>query len=132
MPSPVKQRPSILVIDDDEQMLGLARLVFDREGYNVDTVKDLRELDKRVHEARKPDVVLIDVNMPEIQGDEVAMMLRTCKQIDAPTFLVSSMDENDLAARAKEAGVTGWMSKSEGMASIAARVRQALQRREQN
>jgi DNA-binding NarL/FixJ family response regulator len=68
----------------------------------------------------------MDVQMPEAFGDDVAMVLRAAREIDAPIYLLSTLDEAELKRRATEAEIEGYISKQIGVEAIIARVRQIL------
>lgn len=117
----------ILVIDDDPMMLELFRAALGSEGYAVDTAKNLAELDKRIHNLSvRPDLILVDVQMPELFGDEIALMLRTIRNVAVPIFLMSAMDEDELASRAKDVGVTGYISKNDGVIKLLKKVHEII------
>lgn len=119
----------ILLIDDDVLILELFKAVLSAEGYRVNTAKNLAELDRRLHAFdEKPDLVLVDVQMPELEGDEIALMLRTVRNVQVPVFLVSSLDEHDLAERAADVGATGWISKTAGITTLAKKVNDVLKK----
>jgi DNA-binding response OmpR family regulator len=119
----------ILLIDDDVLILELFKAVLSAEGYRVNTAKNLAELDRRLHAFdERPDLVLVDVQMPELEGDEITLMLRTVRNVQVPVFLVSSLDEHDLALRAADVGATGWISKTAGITSLAKKVNDVLKK----
>ena len=119
----------ILLIDDDVLILELFRAVLSAEGYKVSTAKNLAELDRRLHAFdERPDLVLVDVQMPELNGDEIALMLRTVRNVHVPLFLVSSLDERDLAERAADVGATGFISKTAGITTLARKVNEVLKK----
>ncbi|MCC6810492.1 MAG: response regulator [Deltaproteobacteria bacterium] len=121
----------ILLIDDDVLILELFKAVLSAEGYRVNTAKNLAELDRRLHAFdERPDLVLVDVQMPELNGDEITLMLRTVRNVDVPVFLVSSLDERDLAERAADVGATGWISKTAGIKTLAKKVNDVLKKPE--
>jgi len=72
------------------------------------------------------DLILMDVQMPELYGDDVAFTLRGQRGVTTPIYLFSSLDEPELARLAADAGVDGYILKSAGLAQLIARVRQIL------
>ncbi|MCA9408063.1 MAG: response regulator [Candidatus Omnitrophica bacterium] len=65
----------ILMADDEEDILGIMAKKIAAEGYEVVTAKDGREAWEKI-EAEDPDVVLLDINMPELDGFQVLKKLR--------------------------------------------------------
>jgi|SRR5512139_2081350 two-component system OmpR family response regulator len=112
----------ILLMDDSEIFLEVTCTALKAAGYDVVCANDLAQL----ADARKrgpSDLVLMDVQMPEAFGDDIALTLRHVYGISAPIYLLSSLEENDLADRVKWAGIEGFISKQIGVEAILSRVR---------
>lgn len=115
----------VLVVDDSEDQLELASRALQRAGLSVATAKDFDQLELRLEDAR-PRLILMDVQMPQLFGDEVAVLLRNVRGIQAKIFLYSSLDSDELARLASNAGLDGWIAKSDGIAHLVAEVRRLL------
>lgn len=112
----------ILLMDDSEIFLEVTRSALQAAGYDVTCVNDLAQLaEARQHGTS--DLVLMDVQMPEAFGDDIALTLRHVYGISAPIYLLSSLDESDLADRVEWAKIDGFISKQLGVAAIVDRVR---------
>ena len=112
----------ILLMDDSEIFLEVTCAALQQAGYHVTCANDLAQL----AEARKngpSDLVLMDVQMPEAFGDDVALTLRHVYGISAPIYLLSSLDEADLADRVEWARIDGFIPKQLGLDAIINRVR---------
>ena len=112
----------ILLMDDSEMFLEVTCTALKAVGYDVICANDLAQL----AEARKQgpsDLVLMDVQMPEAFGDDIALTLRHVYGISAPIYLLSSLAETDLADRVEWAGIDGFISKQLGVDAIISRVR---------
>ena len=72
------------------------------------------------------DLILMDVQMPELFGDDVAMVLRHERGVTTPIYLFSSLEPDELRERANAASIDGYISKSAGMDHMVARVREIL------
>ncbi|HJZ87337.1 MAG TPA: response regulator [Polyangia bacterium] len=115
----------VLILDDSPLILEVARAALEQAGYGVLVAATLDELEHhRVH--GRPDLVLLDVNMPEAFGDDVAAVLRTIRGLKVPILLFSNLDEDELARRAAEAGIDGFISKRAGIPAFVERVRALL------
>jgi CheY-like chemotaxis protein len=114
----------ILFMDDSALFLEVGKTALEEAGYEILQARDLAELE-RVQEL-EPDLVLMDVQMPEAFGDDVAMVLREVRGLRAPIYLLSSLDVEELTRRAREAGVDGCISKHDGMEAIVRRVREII------
>lgn len=103
------ERTRIIIADDEsivrmdlkEMLTNLGYLVIGDVGDGQSAVNLSREL--------KPDVVLMDIKMPDMDGIEAAKIL-TAEQI-APVVLLTAHSQKDLVERAKEAGVVGYLVK---------------------
>lgn len=114
----------ILLMDDSEMFLDATRAALCAAGFEVDCVNDLAQLSAI---RRMPaDLVLMDVQMPEAFGDDVAMTLKHAHNIDAPIYLLSSLDDAELAERVEWARIDGFISKNVGLRAIVERVQSIL------
>jgi len=91
----------ILVVDDSPIILAAVRHALGEAGYACATCGTFEELER--HDVDGFDLVLMDVQMPELYGDDVAVALRQ-RNVKAPIYLFSTIDEAELEARAKDAG----------------------------
>jgi DNA-binding NarL/FixJ family response regulator len=115
----------ILLMDDSEIFLEVARRALVEAGYEVITANDLESFDK-ARQRMPADLVLMDVQMPEAFGDDIAMTLRFAHEIDTPIYLLSSLSDQELAERVNEAQIDGYISKNIGMDRIVEQVRRIL------
>jgi CheY-like chemotaxis protein len=115
----------ILLMDDSEIFLAATSTALQRAGYQVTCANDLAQL----AEARNhgpSDLVLMDVQMPEAFGDDIALTMRHVYGIAAPIYLLSSLEEAELADRVQWATIDGFISKQLGLEAIVHRVRTIL------
>ncbi|MBC7237688.1 MAG: response regulator [Chloroflexi bacterium] len=109
---------SVICMDLREMLSNLGYLVVGEAGDGTSAVNLAREL--------RPDVVLMDIKMPGMDGIEAARLL-TEERI-APVVLLTAYSETDLIARAKEAGVVGYLVKPIKEAELAPAVEIAIAR----
>lgn len=108
----------ILLMDDSTIFLDVTRAALEAVGYQVACASDLAEL-ARVREAQNElALVLMDVQMPEVFGDDVALTLRHSYGVTVPIYLLSSLDDADLAERVKWADIDGFISKNRGVEAV--------------
>src|SRR4051812_46510721 len=110
-------RRSVLIIDDSPLVLELTRSVLEAGGDTVTTAMDLDSFEA-ARRRTMPDLILVDVQMPEAFGDDVALTLRGAYGEKAPIVLLSSLDDEELARRAAYANVSGWVSKKAGFDAL--------------
>jgi DNA-binding response OmpR family regulator len=115
----------ILVADDDPKHAQLIRLYLEREGHQVLTVGDGRAaLDQA--RARRPDVVILDIMMPLVDGLDVCRILRS--ESDVAILLVTARSsENDMLL-GLDIGADDYLSKPVSPRELTARVRVLLRR----
>jgi DNA-binding response OmpR family regulator len=124
----VSGRPLVLVADDDPDILSLVTLRLELDGYEVIGAPDG---ERAVEEAleRTPDLALIDVTMPKLDGYEVAERLRQHEPTSAiPIILLTARVQESDVARGIEAGADDYVKKPFSTADLRVRVQAALGR----
>src|SRR6185436_11179778 len=116
----------VLIIDDDLQLLDTARTLLERAGYRVAVYSG--RFDRLGFVLReKPDLVLLDVNMPVVPGDELYELFREHAVLQhVPVVFFSSNDEHDLRLLVRRCGALGYIPKSAVGAGLSARVARYL------
>jgi DNA-binding NarL/FixJ family response regulator len=101
---------SVLIVDDHPSFRASARMLLEAEGFDVvGEAEDGYEALRAIEELR-PDVVLLDVQLPDIDGPEVARRLSAANGASPTIILTSSRDIEDIGACN---GVRGFIPKSE-------------------
>ena len=103
---------TLLIVDDHPSFLAAARLLLESEGFDV--VGVATDGASAVSETLRlaPDVVLLDVGLPDIDGFEVAAHLRAAGAASAIVF-TSTRDRSDFGSAIAESGARGFITKSE-------------------
>lgn len=125
-PRPLPERKAILVFDDSPFALALTRAALESAGFTVAIAGDLGSFERQ-RVAFDPDLILVDVQMPEAFGDDVASTLRGWHGVQVPILLVSSLDQSELARRAQRAQASGYICKGAGMSELVRRCRELLE-----
>jgi len=103
---------TILVIDDSEVVLGVAQTILEGAGYHVVTHSRATGSVALILQL-KPDLVLLDVNMPSVRGDMVARMSSATRlATDTIVLLHSTLEEAELKRLASECGAHGYLRKT--------------------
>lgn len=107
-----EQRPlSILVVDDEEQMRTVLRLTLTRAGYDVREAEDGETALARLREAL-PDLILLDVLMPGMDGFEVCRQVRADERTaDIPVVILSGKTAARYRQEGIDAGATLYLTK---------------------
>ncbi len=117
---------SILVIDDSPMATELLVRSLEAAGFRAAAASDLATLDARLSETSY-DLLLVDVNMPEMYGDDVVEFLRSQRKIDAKLVLYSDIPESELQAKAKSSGAHGYVVKARGIEAVLTEINRHLQ-----
>src|SRR5262245_8054037 len=101
----------VLIVDDDDRLVTALRIRLSAAGYEVFTALNGYE---GLCEAAlfRPDVILLDIRMPELDGYEVCRLIRTVPELcDTPIIVLSASIESPTAARIVQAGGNAFLSK---------------------
>jgi DNA-binding response OmpR family regulator len=110
-------------MDDSPLILEATRQALTADGHDVEVAATYAELES-AWAANEFDLVLMDVQMPELFGDDVAMALRDVRGAKIPIYLYSTLPPDELESRAAEAGIDGYINKSDGLDVVVERVRE--------
>ena len=126
----VTARNSILVVDDDPVVCALICETLESDGFAVIEASDGVE-GCRLYEEHRPDLLLVDIMMPRMDGYELCRELRSRPESAyVPILVVTSLDDLSSIARAYDAGATDFMSKPANWSILNYRVRYILRAEE--
>lgn len=117
-------RPDILVVDDSRIVLAMVTDILEEEGYRVRQAENGRVALARIAEAR-PDLVVLDVMMPEMDGYEVCETLRRDAEY-LPVLMITAKGELEDLVRGLEAGADDYIAKPFQAVELVARVKSLL------
>ena len=102
----------IAIIEDDLAISQMYRVKFEGEGYSVDTAEN-GILGLKLIQDMKPDIVLLDLMMPEMNGEEMLQKLRTSDWgKDIKVIILTNMGESEAPASIKEMQVEAFILKA--------------------
>lgn len=105
--------PKIAIIEDDQAISQMYRIKFEAEGYEVETAEN-GKLGLELTEKMQPDIILLDLMMPEMTGDEMLVQLRkTTWGKDIHVIILTNMGEQEAPSILKELGVRRFIVKAE-------------------
>lgn len=118
----------ILVVDDEAHIRQLVTLYLEKEGFGVETAADGRAALSRVN-AVKPDLVVLDLMLPEIDGWQVCRELRRSPLTEAlPIIMLTARDDMIDRILGLELGADDYLTKPFNPRELVARVRAVLRR----
>lgn len=103
----------IAIIEDDQAISQMYRIKFEADGYTVETAEN-GKLGLELAESMKPDIILLDLMMPEMNGDEMLEKLRkTAWGKDIKVIILTNMGEQEIPDGVKKMGVAAVILKAD-------------------
>jgi two-component system OmpR family response regulator len=118
---------TILLVDDDPNILAVAGFAVAKAGFRTITAKDGREA-LALARAERPDLMVLDIVMPELDGIEVCRLLRA--ESSVPVIFLSSMDDEVDRIVGLELGADDYLTKPFSPRELVARIKAVLRRTE--
>ena len=122
----LRDRPRILVIDDEQQIRRFLRISLNSQGYDVVEARDATEGLARL-ETSEPDLVMLDLGLPGRDGRVVLDEIRT-RSTNLPVLILSVRADEGGKVDALDAGANDYVTKPFGLPELLARVRNLLRR----
>jgi DNA-binding response OmpR family regulator len=127
MPGESFENQVILVVDDEERMARFIRLNLEQDGFGVvEAYRGAQAMDKL--RTAMPDLILLDIMMPDIDGFEVLRMIREISSV--PVIMLTAKGEEDDRVRGLELGADDYVTKPFSPRELVSRVRAVLRRTE--
>ncbi|HVN56213.1 MAG TPA: response regulator transcription factor [Anaerolineaceae bacterium] len=125
MPEDLFKNRRILVVDDEERMVRFIRLNLEHDGFQVIEAYRGMQAIQRLRDAL-PDVILLDVMLPDLDGFEVLKMIREISSV--PIIMLTAKGEEDDRVRGLELGADDYITKPFSPRELVSRVRAVLRR----
>jgi DNA-binding response OmpR family regulator len=126
MPEELDRR-RILVVDDEERMVRFIRMNLEHDGFQVSEAFNGKQAVQRLRDVN-PDLILLDVMMPDLDGFEVLEMVREISNV--PVIMLTAKGEEDDRVRGLEKGADDYITKPFSPRELVSRVRAVLRRTE--
>ncbi len=120
----------VLIVEDENQVAKLIELELNYEGYQVDIAKNGKEALEK-NEKFKPDLILLDWLLPEMDGLEVTRRIRSDGN-DVPLIVLSAKDGLSDRVMGLDSGADDYLTKPFATEELLARIRAVVRRRPQN
>lgn len=119
--------PRIVLIEDDVEIRRLAAEALARQGHDVESAdRALEGLELAVKGA--PDLILLDLGLPDVDGSELLRMIRAVSQV--PVIVITARGADETVVATLDSGADDYLVKPFSMAQLQARVRAVLRRRD--
>ncbi|MHB1865367.1 MAG: response regulator transcription factor [Candidatus Saccharimonadales bacterium] len=105
--------PKVAIVEDDQAISQMYRFKFEAEGYQVETAEN-GKVGLELAQKMKPDVILLDLMMPEMTGDQMLEKMRATpwgKHIKV--IILTNMGEQEIPESVKKLGVSGVILKAD-------------------
>lgn len=103
----------VAIVEDDQAISQMYRFKFEAEGYEVETAEN-GKLGLELAEKMKPDIILLDLMMPEMNGDEMlAKMRKTNWGSKIKVIILTNMGEQEIPEDVKKLGVAAVILKAD-------------------
>lgn len=121
-----KEKGNILIVDDSPVNIRLLSSILKKHGYNVQSADNGRTALDMIR-VRRPDLILLDINMPDIDGYEVCQDLKgDASTADIPIIFISALEDISDKVRAFDVGGVDYVSKPFEFREVLARVKTHL------
>lgn len=122
----------ILVVDDDPEVLGTLNRALNRQGYEVNTASSGYEALESLH-TNIPDLIILDVMMPGLNGFEVCERIRSNQAYDqVPVLFLTAREHTDDVVEGLDVGGDDYVTKPFELTELQARIRALLRRSERD
>ncbi len=115
----------VLIVDDDSNICNLLRLYLEKEGFETATAED-GEKALELFESEKPDLILLDIMLPKLDGWQICREIRKTSQ--CPIIMITAKDETFDKVLGLELGADDYIVKPFETKEVVARVRAVLRR----
>ena len=119
------EKTKLLVVDDAPEMARFLQIALESEGHEVVVAHNAREGLRLVHHFR-PDAVLLDIMMPDMDGWQMLNRLREFS--DVPVIMLTALNSTENKVQGLDLGADDYITKPFDMSELKARVRSALRR----
>lgn len=119
-----RMQKKILLVDDDEKLLDVLEPFLRNEGFA--TIRAQDGLEALTLMMKQPDLVVLDIMMPHLNGKEICRRIRQISQV--PIIMLTALDEEADKLESLDLGADDYMAKPFSMRELAARIRAVLRR----
>ncbi len=122
----MESRPSILIVDDDQDLVNLLERILEEEGYQVAKAYDGNSAIALLEREYRPDLIVLDIIMPGMDGFEVLDFVR--RRYDIPVIMLTAKRDVTTLSEALTAGADDYITKPFSRTILLARIKAKLRR----
>ena len=122
----VDEKKKVLIVDDDDIQLASAEIIL-RADYNVLSAKSGKLALEHLYNGFVPDLILLDILMPEMDGFEAYNRIRAISLLqDIPVVFLTAVNETDEVQRALDIGAADYITKPYNKENLLCRIKNAI------
>ena len=122
------ERPSLLAVEDDDNIAYLLQFLLEREGYQVHLARNGNEAKRFIEALPPPQLVILDIMVPYFDGFQLLQMIRTRKDWDdTPVIMLTAKSQEGDIVRALDSGASDYIVKPFLPEELKARIRRWIQ-----
>ena len=119
--------PRILVIEDEELLRNLYSELLEMKGFQVETAADGKTALEHLNDTRKPDLILLDINMPEMDGVEFLRVIKTNDKLKrVPVILLTGVIQVEKISAGLDMGAVGYIEKANSPVEVMSKIEMIL------
>ncbi|HEY71441.1 MAG TPA: response regulator [Anaerolineae bacterium] len=120
------------IIDDDDEMLHAIELMLQILGFKVETFREARHAVNQLQEGKRPNVIVLDVMMPDVSGMDMLEFLRLHEDLySIPVVMLSTESADVQVDEALQKGADGYVFKPVSIEELEREIKKAMQPRKQ-
>lgn len=120
------------IVDDDDEMSHAVRLMLELLDFNAETYREARSPAQRLMKGERPDLVVLDINMPEVTGMDFLEFMRMRSDLkEIPVIMLSTEASDVRVDEAMKLGANGFVSKPVTIEELETVIRSVLPAKEQ-
>lgn len=107
----ISKSAKVLIVEDDKNICEMYAITFMRSGFTVYTASDGRSGIQK-YQNKKPDIVLLDIMMPQVDGYAVLNEIRKDIKVYTPVIMLTNLDANDFTRESQLDNIDAYLIKS--------------------
>ena len=107
----ISKNVKVLIVEDNENICEMYAVTFMRHGFTVYTAPDGRSAIQKYHN-KKPDIILLDIMMPQVDGYQVLAEVRKDVNSYTPVIMLTNLDASDFSREAQFESIDAYLIKS--------------------
>ena len=119
--------PRMLVIEDEELLRNLYSELLEMKGFHVETSVDGKTALENLNDTRKPDLILLDINMPEMDGIEFLKIIKSNDKLKRiPVILITGVIQVEKISAGLDLGAVGYIEKANSPVEVMSKIEMIL------